>query len=310
MKTAVVQEPPVWLDLEASLEKAVGLIGRAAAEGAGLVVFPEGWFPGYPDFVWRLKPREDMGKVDALFARLVANAVDLSRDGLAPVRAAAREHGVVVVAGHQELDGAVSGSTVFNSVAIIDADGEILNNHRKLMPTNPERMVWGFGDGSGLRVVETAVGRIGALLCWENYMPLARMALYAQQIEIYCAPTWDTGETWLATMQHIAREGGCWVVGCSTSLEGRDIPADVPHRDVVFPDPGEWINDGDAVVMRPFGKAVAGPMRREKGLLWAEIDAAEARGARRKFDVAGHYSRPDVLSLHVNRAAQRPVTFD
>jgi len=309
MKAAIVQEPPVYLNLAASMERAVGLVERAAQDGAGLIVFPEAWFPGYPTFVWRLAPGAGMGKTDDLFAMLQANAVDLSRNGMAPLQEAAREHGMVIVAGYHEVDGAVSGSTLYNSCAIIDADGRIANNHRKLMPTNPERMVWGFGDGSGLNVVDTAVGRIGALICWESYMPLARYALYAQNIDIYVAPTWDSGDTWLATMQHIAREGGCWVIGCATALEVADIPTDIPHYDELFPNQDEWVNPGDAVVYKPFGGIAAGPMHREKGLLMAEIDPAEARASRRKFDAAGHYARPDVLTLSVNRAAMPPATF-
>lgn len=309
MKTAVVQEPPVYLDLAASMERAVGLIEKAAAEGASLIVFPEAWFPGYPTFVWRLPPGAGMGKTDELFTRMQANSIDLSRGGMTPLQDAAREHEMVIVAGYQELDGAVSGSTLYNSCVIIDADGMIANNHRKLMPTNPERMVWGFGDGSGLKVVDTAVGRIGALICWENYMPLARFAMYAQDIDIYVAPTWDSGDTWLATMQHIAREGGCWVIGCATALEVADIPTDIPHFDELFPNKDEWVNPGDAVIYKPFGGVEAGPMHREKGLLLAEIDPADARASRRKFDVAGHYARPDVFSLRVNRAAQPPATF-
>ncbi|MCK0170134.1 carbon-nitrogen hydrolase family protein [Aliiroseovarius sp. S1123] len=309
MKTAVVQEPPVYLDLAASMERAVGLIEKAAAEGAKLIVFPEAWFPGYPTFVWRLPPGAGMGKTDELFTRMQANSIDLSRGGMTPLQDAAREHEMVVVAGYQELDGAVSGSTLYNSCVIIDADGTIANNHRKLMPTNPERMVWGFGDGSGLKVADTAVGRIGALICWENYMPLARFAMYAQDIDIYVAPTWDSGDTWLATMQHIAREGGCWVIGCATALEVADIPTDIPHYDELFPNKDEWVNPGDAVIYKPFGGIAAGPMHREKGLLLAEIDPAEARASRRKFDVAGHYARPDVFNLSVNRAAQPPATF-
>jgi len=250
-----------------------------------------------------------MATTDTLFALSQANSVDLSKGGLAPIQEAAREHGVVVVIGYQELDGAVSGSTLFNSCATIDADGTLLNNHRKLMPTNPERMVWGFGDGAGLNVVDTAVGRIGALICWENYMPLARAALYAQNIDIYVAPTWDSGETWLATMQHIAREGGCWVIGCATALEVSDIPSDLPFRDELFPNEGEWVNPGDAVIYKPFGGVHAGPMHREKGLLTADIDVTAAKASRRKFDAAGHYARPDVFTLEVNRAAQRPVRF-
>lgn len=248
MKIAAVQQPPVYMDKEASLARAVELIGEAAAGGCRMAVFPETWLPGYPTFVWRLPPGAGMRKTDDLFALSQANSIDLGRDDLAPIRAAAKEHAMVVVMGHQEIDGTVSGSTLFNSVAIIDADGALLNNHRKLMPTNPERMIWGFGDGSTLRVVETAVGRVGALICWENYMPLARFALYAQNIDIYVAPTWDSGDTWLATMQHIAREGGCWVIGCATSLEVGDVPQELPYREELFPDAEEWINPGDAAV--------------------------------------------------------------
>ncbi len=306
---AVIQEPPVYLDLEKTMARAVDLIGRAAGDGAQMVVFPEAWFPGYPTFVWRLSPGAGMGKTDTLFSQLQANAVDIGRGGMADLQAAARDHGVVVVAGFNEIDGSLSGSTLFNSCVIIDADGSIANTHRKLMPTNPERMVWGFGDGTGLNVVETAVGRVGALLCWESYMPLARFALYAQNIDIYVAPTWDSGESWLATMQHIAREGGCWVIGCATALEEGDIPADVPFRDELFPAKGEWINPGDAVVYKPFGGVQAGPMHREKGLLMTDIDVAAARASRRKFDVSGHYARPDVFALNVNRAPQSPVSF-
>jgi nitrilase len=309
MKLAIVQYPPVYLDLEKTMDRAVAIVAEAAAKGCQMLVFPEAWIPGYPTFIWRLPPGAGMGKTDALYARLQANSVDLSRDGMARLQEAAKDHSMVIVAGYQEVDGAVSGSTLFNSCIIIDADGRIANNHRKLMPTNPERMVWGFGDGSGLNVVDTAVGRVGALLCWENYMPLARYALYAQNIDIYVAPTWDSGETWLATMQHIAREGGCWVVGCATALEASDIPADVPYRDELFPNADEWVNPGDAVVYKPFGGVAAGPMHKKKGLLITEIDVAEARASRRKFDASGHYARPDVFQLTVNRAAMKPVNF-
>lgn len=309
MKAAIVQQPPVYLDKAKSLERAVELMTEAAAQSCGLIVFPETWLPGYPTFVWRLTPGADMKKMDELFALSQENSVDLSKDELAPIREAAKEHAMVVVMGHQELDGALSGSTLFNSVAIIDADGRLLNNHRKLMPTNPERMIWGFGDGSTLNVVETAVGRIGALLCWENYMPLARYALYAQNIDIYVAPTWDSGDSWLATMRHIAREGGCWVIGCATSMQASDVPGQIPYRDELFPNADEWVNSGDAVVYIPFGGPLAGPMHKEKGLLMADIDVAAARASRRKFDVCGHYARPDVFKLAVNRSPQSPIEF-
>jgi nitrilase len=177
------------------------------------------------------------------------------------------------------------------------------------MPTNPERMVWGQGDGSGLRVVDTPVGRVGGLICWENYMPLARYSIYAQGPEIYVAPTWDEGEGWMSTMRHIALEGRCWVLGNGTAMRGRDLPSDFPDRDRLFPDLEAWFNPGDSVIVAPNGEIVAGPLHAEHGILYAECDPARARSARRTLDVAGHYGRPDVFTLEVRREARTPVTF-
>jgi len=249
-----------------------------------------------------------MALTERIHARLRANSVCLAADELAPLREAAREHKLAVVCGIHERDAEAGGGTLYNSVVTIGADGGVLNRHRKLMPTNPERMVWGCGDASGLRVVDTPCGRVGALICWESYMPLARYALYAQDIEIYIAPTWDTGESWLATMRHIAREGGCWVIGTATALQGSDVPADFPDRDKLYTQ-DEWINDGDAVVIKPMGAIAAGPLNRQKGILYAEIDAEAARRARRSLDVSGHYSRPDIFSFAVDRRALPPVVF-
>jgi nitrilase len=310
MKVAVVQYPPSFLDLDRCLENGVRHIEEAAALGARLVVFPEAWFPGYPIWAQRLAPWNDRVLAVTLFARLQANCIDLGKDALGPIRVAARNNGVVVVAGHQEIDSSRSLGTVYNSVVIIDADGSILNNHRKVMPTYLERMVWGFGDASTIRVVETAVGRIGALICWENLMPLARYALYAQRPEIYVAPTDDAGGPWLATMDHIARESGAWVIGCATSWRASDIPEDIPGREQLLPDPEEWLNVGDAVVHEPFGPAIAGPMHCGNGLLVADIDVARTRAPRMFFDAVGHYARPDLFQLHVNTTPQRPVRAD
>jgi len=308
-KVAVIQKPPVLCDLEATMAGAIADVKEAAAQGARLIVFPEAHLPGYPTWIWRLRPGGDMAASGALHARLRENAVDLAGGGLRPLCDAAAEADVTVVCGLNEIDREFSGSTLFNTLVVIGPDGAILNRHRKLIPTNPERMVWGRGDASGLRVVETPVGRIGGLICWENYMPLARYALYAQNIEIHVAPTWDTGEGWLATTRHIAREGGCWVIGTATALQASDIPRDFPHRDALFTREDEWICDGDAVVVKPFGGPIAGPMTREKGILMAEIDVAAARDARRSLDIAGHYARPDIFRLEVNRRALKPVDF-
>ena len=178
------------------------------------------------------------------------------------------------------------------------------------MPTNPERMVWGFGDGSGLKVVDTPCGKVGSLICWENYMPLARYALYAQGVEIYVAPTWDQGDSWISSMKHIAKEGACWVIGSGSAIKASDMPHSFPGRDILYPDPDEWINTGDSVVIAPGGALVAGPMNKEKGILYADIDVSKASAAHRKLDVAGHYSRPDIFKLIVNNDRQNPVHFE
>jgi nitrilase len=308
VKVAVVQAPPLLLDKQGTLARVVDHIGEAASEGASLIVFPEAYVPGYPTWIWRLRPGTDMGLTSEIHARLRENAVDLSAEDLQPVREAAAGKGVTVVLGLNEIDSCYSRTTLFNTVVVIGSDGGVLNRHRKLMPTNPERMVWGMGDATGLRVVETPAGRLGTLICWESYMPLARYALYAQGIDIYVAPTWDAGESWLATMRHIAKEAGCWVIGTATALQGSDIPADFPDRDLLFT-PDEWINDGDAVVVKPMGSIHAGPMHREKGILYAEIDPSVAQRARRSLDICGHYSRPDIFSLSVDRREMAPVRF-
>lgn len=309
MKAAVIQKPPVLLDREATVAKTVESIEEAVREGASLLVFPEAYIPGYPTWIWRLKPGGDMALGNEIHARLRLHSVSLARGDLKPIQEAAKRHNVTIVLGINEIDLEVSGTTLFNTVVVIGPDGAILNRHRKLMPTNPERMVWGMGDASGLKVVDTPAGRLGSLICWENYMPLARYALYAQGIDIYVAPTWDTGESWLATMRHIAKEAGCWVIGTSTAMQGSDIPESIPELRKLF-DANEWINDGDAVVIKPFGAIAAGPMHREKGILYAEIDAEAARRSRKSLDVSGHYSRPDVFSFSVDRRPKNPVVFE
>ncbi len=307
-KVAVIQTPPVLLDRKATITRVLASIEEAASAGASLLVFPEAYIPGYPTWVWRLKPGGDMALSGDIHARLRQNAVDLRGNDLEPIYEAAAKHSATIVIGLHEIDSEFSGTTLFNTVVVIGPDGKILNRHRKLMPTNPERMVWGMGDASGLKVVDTPAGRLGCLICWESYMPLARYALYAQGMEIFVNPTWDNGEACLATFRHIAREAGAWVIGTATALQGSDLPDDFPNRDQLYK-PDEWINNGDAVVVAPSGAIAAGPLTREKGILYAELDAEAARRARRSLDVCGHYARPDIFSLSVNRARLDPVTF-
>jgi len=308
IKVAISQKPPVLLDLEASINQAVETINQVAKEGAQLIVFPEAFLPGYPTWIWRLRPGGDIALGNTIHTKLRNNSVNIANGDLDRVCEAAAKNNIVVVIGMNEIDSEFSGTTLFNTVVVIDSNGSILNRHRKLMPTNPERMVWGFGDASGLRVVDTPVGRIGCLLCWESYMPLARYGLFAQDIDIYIAPTWDSGDTWIASMNHIAREGGCWVLSTATAMQGNDIPESFPERDRLFKD-DEWINQGDAVVVKPFGGVVAGPLHKEKGVLFADIDLDAARDSRKALDVAGHYNRPDIFHLEIDRRTMPPLTF-
>ena len=308
-RVAVVQHPPVTLHRAKTLERGVELLEEAASKGARLVSFPETWLPGYPEWLWRLRPGPDFELTSEIHGRLIENAVDLSGGDLKPLQAAARRLKVTVSIGIHERDGKFSRGTLYNTVVLVGPDGEVLNRHRKLMPTNPERMVWGTGDASGLRVSDTPMGRVGGLICWENYMPLARFAIFAQGCEIYVAPTWDEGSTWISTMRHIAAEGRCWVLGNGTAMRGKDIPKDFPKRAQLFPDLEEWYNPGDSVIVNPGGRIVAGPLHEEHGILYAECDPLVASAAKRTLDVAGHYGRPDIFKLEVNREVLAPIDF-
>ena len=293
VRCAVVQRAPVFGDRAGSIERAIESISAAAADGARLVVLPEAFVPGYPAWIWRLRPGTDMSLTERLYAQLRDQAVRIDDGDISALAEAARSHEVTVVCGVCELDTAFSRGTVYNTVVVFGPDGTLLNRHRKLMPTNPERMVWGCGDATGLRVVATPSGRLAALICWENYMPLARATLYAQGVEILVAPTYDAGPVWLASMQHIAREGGCWVLGCGNAIRGRDIAEALPVVADLFSETDAWINGGDSVIVAPGGKIVQGPLHEAFGALVAEIDCDRCGIARRSLDVAGHYARPD-----------------
>lgn len=306
-RVAVIQKPPAYLDRERTIAQAVADVREAARGGAQLVVFPEAFIPGYPAWIWRLRPGGDMALSEQLHAALLENAVNVGSNQLASLQEAAREHRVTVVCGMHERDGEFSRATLYNTVLTIGPDGSLLNRHRKLMPTNPERMVWGMGDASGLKAVDTPCGRVGALICWESYMPLVRYALYAQGVDIYVAPSYDSGERWIATLQHIAREGGCWVVGGGCAFRASDLPESMPGRDELYPNRDEWVNKGGSVVVAPGGKVVAGPLTEEMGILYADMDPALIANARRSLDVVGHYARPDLFQLRTNVAAAKPA---
>ncbi|GLP95044.1 carbon-nitrogen hydrolase family protein [Paraferrimonas sedimenticola] len=301
---AIVQHPPKLLDREQTLAQAVQHIQQAAEQGAKFVLFPEAYIAGYPSWIWRLRPGGDWGVNERIHQRLLASAVDLSAGHLAPLCEAAKATQLWVQVGFNELDSSASRASLYNSFAVIDDNGELVNVHRKLMPTNPERMVWGMGDASGLQTLDTPAGRLGGLICWENYMPLARFALYAQGVQLYTAPTYDSGDGWIGSMQHIAREGRCYVACAGVALRHQDIPQEFEEMAALFSADEEWINPGDSVIVAPGGEIIAGPMRNEVGILTATIDPKVAIQSKRALDVAGHYARPDVLSLNLHQEVQ------
>jgi nitrilase len=309
-RIAIVQRAPAFLNRPECLRLAVSAVAEAAAGGARLVVFPEAFIPGYPAWIWRLRPGGDMALSERLHRALMENAINLANDDLGALREAAKEHQVTVVCGINERDGAFSRGTLYNTVVTFGADGRLLNRHRKLMPTNPERMVWGQGDATGLKSVDSPCGRIGALICWENYMPLVRYALYAQGVDVYIAPTYDSGDRWIATLQHIAREAGCWVIGSGVAFRASDIRDAAPGMSDLYPNAQEWVNAGDSAVVAPGGKLMAGPLRNAVGVLYADMNTESIDNARRTLDVTGHYSRPDLFSLRVHNGALQPVDFN
>jgi nitrilase len=293
---AAVQAAPVFLDREATIEKACGFIAEAGRQGARLVVFPEAYLPTYPDWIWAVPPGEG-SVLDNLYAELLANSVIIPSPATDRLGQAARQSGVYVVMGLSERNAEASGASMYNSLLYFDDHGEILGKHRKLVPTGGERLIWAQGDGSTLAAYDTPFGKLGGLICWENYMPLARYAMYAWGTQIYVAATWDRSDTWLATLQHIAREGRMYVIGCCMALRKSDIPDAFDLKERFYAGVDDWINVGKSAIVDPDGQFLAGPMIEEEGILYAELDLRRVSGSKWMLDVAGHYGRPDVFEL-------------
>jgi nitrilase len=300
---AAVQATPVFLHRDETVDKSVRLIKEAGSNGAGLVVFPETFIPTYPDWVWRAGVWDSLSK--QLYGMLLENSVVVPSPATEALGRAAKRAKAYVSMGVNERE--EHGSTIFNAQLYFGPDGTFLGKHRKLMPTGGERLVWGYGDGSTLVTFDTPFGRLGGLTCWENYMPLARYAMYAQGIDVWCAPTWDNGDTWVATLRHIAREGRVFVIGVAPLLRGSDVPEDVPGHGELWKGEDDWMNDGYSSIVGPEGDILAGPLVKEEGILYAELDASVARASRSQFDAVGHYSRSDVFQLTVDTRENRPA---
>jgi len=305
VKAAVVQAAPVAFDRAATLAKVKQLAASAADQGAELVVFPEAFVSAYPkglDFGARIGMRSPEGRDD--FRRYFDSAVDVPGPAVDELAQAARDNGVYLVIGVIERDG----GTLYCTVLFFDDAGTYLGKHRKLMPTAMERLVWGFGDGSTLPVFATPFGRMGAVICWENYMPLLRMAMYGKGIQIYCAPTADDRDGWVASMRHIALEGRCFVLSCNQFTTRGDFPED--YRAIQGDDPGAIISRGGSLIAGPLGEVLAGPSYDGEAILTAELDLGEIARGKYDFDVAGHYARPDVFRLSVDERPQPPVVYN
>jgi nitrilase len=309
VRVAVVQASPVPMDSSATAKKTCRLIHDAAAEGAKLILLPEAFIPFYP---FRLSFGLSMGNRTAegrkLWSRYWNNAVTVPGPVTEIVGKAAKAAKAFVALGVVERDSTYSGGTLFCTLLYFGPDGRLLGKHRKLKPTAQERVLWGEGDGSTLPVFDTGFGRIGGLICWENYMPLARFAMYAKGIDIYLAPTADSRSSWQATIQHVACEGRCFVLSCCQYLTKSMLPHD-PEIQAELEGAPEVLSRGGSAIVSPLGGILAGPLFDKEGILTAELDMTTISQARFDMDVVGHYNRPDVFRLMVNEEATPQVQF-
>lgn len=298
-KAAVVQAAPVLFDRDATVERTCALTRDAGDQGARLILFPEAFIPAYPrglSFGVTVGNRTSEGR--KLWQRYLENAVDVPSAATEKLGQAARRANAYLAVGVIERD-EKSGGTLYCTLLYFGPDGRMLGKHRKLKPTAGERLIWGEGDGSTLTVLSTELGRLGGLICWENYMPLARTAMYEKGIEIYLAPTADARESWQFTLVHIALEGRCFVLGCNQFVTKDMYPKDLPGYAELLQQPAIMSRGGSAIIS-PMGRLLAGPLFDREGILFADLDLAEVARSKFDFDVVGHYARPDVFKLSVN----------
>nr|UQM69635.1 nitrilase [Trinickia caryophylli] len=300
---AVIQGTPIPFDQRRTLAKVDGLVASAVSRNARLVVFPEAFVGGYPKghaFGSYVGGRSDEGR-DA-YREYWEAAIDVPGPCVDELASIAARHGVHMVIGVIERDA----GTLYCCVLYFGPAGEFLGKHRKLMPTGSERLIWGCGDGSTMPVLNTALGKLGAVICWENYMPMMRTAMYAKGVQLYCAPTADSRPTWVASMQHIAIEGGCYVFASNQFLRRGDFPD--TYASLFGDDREAVVQAGGSCIVDPFGKILAGPAFGEEAILTAEVDLRNIARGKFDFDVTGHYSRPDIFRLTVDERRQVPVT--
>ena len=295
-KVATAQLTPVFLNKEKTVEKACSAIMEAGRKGAKLIVFPESFVSGYPDWVWSI-PANQNEQLSKLYVKLVENAVSIPDDSTVKLCKAAKAANINVAMGMNETNSESSNASLYNTILFIDDKGEILGKHRKLMPTNCERLIWAQGNGSTLKSYDTSVGKIAGLICWENFMPLARNAIYESGAQILTTPTWDKGANWMGSIQHIAREGGLFVISSCMTLHINDLPKELQS---IYVAGKEWISKGLSCIVNPKGEIISGPLDSEEGILYADIDLSEIIASKRRFDAVGHYARPDVFNFTVN----------
>lgn len=302
IRAAVIQDAPAAFNTAETVAKVAGLIEQAAAQGAQLAVFPEAFIGGYPkgaDFGARVGMRSAAGRQE--FQRYWAGAIDVPGPVTHTLGELARTHRLHLVIGVIEREG----GTLYCTVLFFSDEGRLLGKHRKTMPTAMERLIWGFGDGSTLTVVPTPLGKIGAVICWENYMPLLRMSMYAQEVQLYCAPTVDDRDTWLPTMRHIALEGRCFVLSSCQFARRADFPAD--YAPIQGNEPETVLIRGGSCIISPLGQVLIGPVFDQPTILTTELDLDEIVRGKYDLDVVGHYARPDLFQLQVNTAPQQAV---
>ena len=307
VKVAVVQAAPVLFDREATAEKALRLIAKTAENGVKLILFPEAFIPAYPrgmSFGTVVGDRKPEGRL--AWERYWANSVDVPGPTTERLGDAAREANVYLAMGVIERDSEYSRGTVYCTLLYFGPDGRLMGKHRKIMPTGAERLIWGAGDGSTLATFETEIGTLGGLICWENYMPLARTYMYGKGVEIYLAPTADHRDRWQSTLQHIALEGRCFVLGCNQYVTKSMYPSDLAGVEDLE-EMGEEVCRGGSVIISPLGEVLEGPLYGKEGILYADLDLARVVQSRFDFDAVGHYSRPDIFQLHVDERSKPSV---